>query len=254
MRRLIKWVLVLLVLGGLGWAGWSYWPRGDLQVATKTTGFTGTFAAQRGDISASISPTGEVYTPNEDDLSFDAWGLEIVEISVSVGQEVQAGDILARIDTSTLEGDLDQAEANLLSAEDTLERALNPYEDIDVHQAEAAVTQAQVDLEVAREKLDELLNPDLVEAADAVTEAEWDLQVAKDDLRVMKIDPAIQENIDYLQWQANELEAEHGQLLNNPNESEQQRDYRMLAYNKMIVAKEAVERALNMKLPGLKMH
>lgn len=244
MRRFVKWTLVLLVLGALAWAGWTYWPREATQAAAQSTSYTGTFVAQRGDISASISPTGEVYAPREEALSFDAKGLEVIEINVSVGQKVQAGDILARIDSSTLENNLDAAEANVLSAEEALEKTGTPYTDIDIHRAEAAVTQAQVALEEAREKLAELLNPDLDDASDEVAKALRELQQAQDDLAAMKIDPAIQENIDYLQWQANELEAEHGQLVGNTNESEQQRDYRWLVYNRLIDAREAVERAM----------
>jgi len=242
MKRVVKWLLTICVLGALGWAAWTYWPRDDAKVVAQE-GFSATFVAQIGAITASISPTGEVYTETEGDLSFDAKGLEIIEINVSVGDRVQAGDVLARIDTASLEADLDSAEASLLSAEDALEQAQTPYDDIDLHEAEANVTQAQVNLEEAKETLDELLNPDLVEAAEAITEAEWDLRQAKDDLTKLQIDPATQENIDYLQWQANELEAEHGQLVLNTNESEMQVDYRLLVYNRLLDAREEVERA-----------
>jgi HlyD family secretion protein len=160
-----------------------------------------------------------------------------------VGDVVQAGDVLAKIDTTSLVSDLDDAETNLLSAEEELEAAQAPYTTLDEREAEAAVTQAQVELEAAKEDLDDLLNPDLDEAMEAITDAQQDLQDSRDELAALQTDSSIQENIDYLQWQANEIEVEHGRLANNANESEEQRDYRQLIYNQMMDAKEAVQQA-----------
>ena len=243
-KKILKWVFVLVILGGIGWAAMTFWPREEEQAAAQTS-YTGTFAATRGSISSSLSLTGEVYTAKKEDLNFDtsAKGTKITEILVSVGDVVQEGDVLAKIDTTSLVSDLDDAETNLLSAEEELEDAQAPYTTLQQREAEAAVTQAQVELEAAKEDLEDLLNPDLDEAVKVVSDAQQTLQDARDDLTALQTDSSIQENIDYLQWQANEIEVAHGQLVNNANESEEQRDYRLLKYNQMMDAKEAVQQA-----------
>jgi RND family efflux transporter MFP subunit len=243
-RKILKGVIYVVILGGLGWAAITFWPRTE-EPAVAQSSYTGTFAASRGTISSSLSLTGQVYTAKTQSLNFNtrSKGTKLTEVLVSVGDVVHAGDVLATIDTTSLVSDLDTAETNLLSAEEALEDAQAPYTTLQEREAEAAVTQARVELEAARENLEDLLAPDLDEAAEAVTDAQQALQQARDDLSTLNSDRSIQENIAYLQWRANEIEAEHGQLVNNASENEQQRDYRQLIYNQMMDAREAVQRA-----------
>jgi len=242
MKGILKWGLALAILAGLVWAGWTFWPRSDESVQAQTS-YTQVWQAARGDISASINPTGEVYAPRQARLTFDASNIPLVELNVTLGQTVKAGDVLARIETATLQGALDKAEANLLSAEEALEKAQAPYADIDIRRLEAAVVQAQVNLKAAQQSLMDLQNPDTTAAERKVREAQSSLLSARDKLAALKADTSVQENLDYLQWQYNELEVQHGQLLENPNPSEKQRDYQLLVRNLMLDAKETLERA-----------
>ncbi len=55
-------------------------------------------------------------------LSVDVTKLELIELNVTSGQEVQKGTVLARIETDSLERAVEQAKADLLSAEEALQR------------------------------------------------------------------------------------------------------------------------------------
>jgi HlyD family secretion protein len=87
------------------------------------------------------------------ELYFDVNKIELIELNVAAGQKVKAGDVLARIESETLERDVTQAEADLIIAEDELEKAQNPYTDLDLAGAQRDVTQAEVALENAKKNL-----------------------------------------------------------------------------------------------------
>jgi HlyD family secretion protein len=242
LKRIAIWALILAVVGGLIWGGTRL-----LRERTATTddpnSLTQVVAAQRGDLTASISPTGEVYAPRRADLSFDVTRLPLTELNVTAGQPVSEGDVLARIDPASLERAVQQAEADLLSAEDALETAKNPYTKLDQQLAELTVAQAQTAMEEARENLADLQDPDLETARDAVQSAGLELRQAREDLATLKADKSIQEEIDLLQWEANEALALHGDLVKKGDPGDIAQDRLVLAYNKMMDAKEAVETA-----------
>jgi len=253
-NNVLKWIVVLTVVGALIGVGAVVLPKQSTSVSAQTTGATSTpvpsytqdYTVKRGDISANISPTGEVYAPHQTSLYFDANSIALVAVNAKVGQVVQAGAVLAKIETSTLQGAVDKANASLLSAEDDLNTAKNPYTDIDKRQAEAAVAQAKSSLEAARKKLADLQAPDLATAQTNLQNAQENLPVTQDKLAALKADTTIQANIDNLQWKANEAEAYHGQQLKNastPNPSEEQLDYELLTRNQMLDAQEALQRA-----------
>jgi len=68
-------------------------------------------------------------------------GLQIVEVLVDEGDYVEAGQVLARLDNSTLTAQLDGARAEARSSVSAIERAR-----ADARQAEAGVRQAEADL------------------------------------------------------------------------------------------------------------
>jgi len=186
LKRVLKWWPVLLILILVA-VGVSVVPRWLSTRASETPDdMTQVFTAQRGNLVAAISPTGEVYAPRQADLSFDVNKVELIELNVAPGQKVQAGDVLARIDATALERAVIQAEADLTVAEDNLDKALNPYTELDLAQAQLAVAQAEVALEEAKENLEEVRNPatelDLTQTKLAVAQAELDLAEAKENL------------------------------------------------------------------------
>jgi len=187
-RRASRWWPVLaaiLVAAGVG-MGVLWIRRGTSQAANLPQVFT----VERGNLVAAISPTGEVYAPRQTELSFDVNKIPLIELYVAPGQQVRAGDLLARIDSTTLERAVTQAEADLTVAQDNLEKAQNPCTDLDLIRATLAVTQAEVALEDAKENMEEARNPytelDVVQAKLAVTQAEVALEDAKENLEKVR--------------------------------------------------------------------
>ncbi|NLE77896.1 MAG: HlyD family efflux transporter periplasmic adaptor subunit, partial [Chloroflexi bacterium] len=240
----LKWLVVLGLVAVAGWLGWTRWvgERGASQAQTASTAQI--FTVRRGSIAATLSPTGLVYARAQKPMSFNASNALLTELNVRVGQEVKAGDVLARIDETALQNALDKAEADYLSAQEALEALQEPHSAVELQRLEAAVSQAEYDLQAARQALAELLQPDVTAAKRKARDAQAMLSSAQDALAEMQADPAPQEDVDVLQWQYNELEVKHGQLLSsNPSPTEQQQDALRLVANQMADAKEALERA-----------
>jgi len=240
LKRVLTWGLVLVLIGGLAWVTMRM--LGRTSESDEADGFIQTVTVERGALIASIAPTGEVSVEHRAALSFDVNKIPLVELYVTAGQQVKEGQILARIDSASLTRSLDQANASMLSAEEALDEALNPYTKLDQKKAEVAMTQAKVALEEAKQALEELLDPDLAAAARAVRDAAQELQQAKDKLAALRSDPSTQTQIDRLQWQANEAEVEHGELLlGDTSPTEEGRDRQLLAYNHMLDTRDSLE-------------
>jgi multidrug efflux pump subunit AcrA (membrane-fusion protein) len=184
-KRVLRWwpaLLVLIVVGGGVGVAAKWIPIGS----GETTDLTQLFTAARGDLVAAVSPTGEVYAPRQVDLSFDVTKIQLIELNVSPGHKVTAGDVLARIDSAALERAVLQAEADLTVAQDDLEHAQSPYTELDLIQARLSVDQAEIALEDAKESLEQARDPyselDLVQARQTVSQTEVALDEAKEDL------------------------------------------------------------------------
>ncbi len=104
---------VALVLGGLIVLFIAYRvfvARGAAPVSYATT------AARRGNLSVSVSATGNLQPTNEVQVGSETSGL-VTEVTVDNNEPVRKGQVLARIDTSRLEDSIRLAKAQLQSAE-----------------------------------------------------------------------------------------------------------------------------------------
>jgi HlyD family secretion protein len=77
----------------------------------KNNGFE-TVAVKRGDLNQSVTVSGKIVPAQEVDLSFEISGL-INSVTVDVGDEVSAGQILARIDGAEISNEISEAQAKL---------------------------------------------------------------------------------------------------------------------------------------------
>jgi RND family efflux transporter MFP subunit len=194
LKRVLRWwpvpVVLILVVAGVGiGAKWLPANKGE------TDDLTQVFTAERGDMVAAISPTGEVYAPRQAELSFDVSKIQLIELNVTPGQQVKAEEVLARIDAAALERAVMQAEADLTVAQDNLEKAQNPDTELDLIQARLSVDQAEIALEEAKESLAEAQDPytefDLIQARQTVSQTEAALLEAKESLEdVLNPDPS----------------------------------------------------------------
>lgn len=151
-----------------------------------------TAPAHVGEIEITMNTVGSIKPAREQWLTFDTSGT-LISLYAVEAEEVQARDVLARIDATTLEQAVIQAEADLTVAQDNLEKAQNPYTELDLIQAKLAVAQAEVALEEAKENLEKVRNPatelDLTEARLAVDQAKTKLEEAKENLASVKAGP-----------------------------------------------------------------
>jgi HlyD family secretion protein len=119
---IVKWLVILAVLGGLAWAGVIYWSRPkDTTVEYKTNLVT------RADITQSVTANGSLTPVRMVEVGSQISGV-ITKIMVDFNSRVKSNDVVAQIDPATYERSLGQAEAELSNAEAALELAQLNYD------------------------------------------------------------------------------------------------------------------------------
>ncbi len=110
----------------------------------------------RRNVSEEVSGTARVAADEELKLSFEVSGV-IQEVLVGEGGRVEAGQVLARLNTEIRRTEIDQARANLRAAEARLQelRAGLVSEDIEV--AEARLRSAEISLQNAKDVLEDVI-------------------------------------------------------------------------------------------------
>jgi HlyD family secretion protein len=130
-------LLVLVIVGALVA---FLMPRGPAPGALPE-GWT-TAQATSGSIAATVSATGNVEAAAEADLRFESTGI-ISEILVRPGDVVEVGQPLARINATSLQLQVEQAEADLRQAQAELETLQSGATEQEIAEAQARVEQAQ---------------------------------------------------------------------------------------------------------------
>ncbi|MFN2285896.1 MAG: biotin/lipoyl-binding protein, partial [Anaerolineae bacterium] len=96
-----KWwmIVVILALAGAGYGGYALYGRFTAQqnVAAAAEAETETVIVKRGTLRMTVDGGGSLSPDQEVAVSF-ANGGNVVEILVDIGDEVKAGDVLARLD------------------------------------------------------------------------------------------------------------------------------------------------------------
>lgn len=172
-RKISRWLVLLVVLAAVvvgGWYGYSsvylkeQEPAGDeLRTAT----------VRSGEIVISASGAGTVIPAAEAEIGFSGGGGVLVEHLVAVGDQVEAGDVLARVDDAQARKALISAQLQVVQAEDAL------VQQEDTSRAEQDLALAEANLELARMRLDELVNWEPDETA--VAQAQTSLDAAEED-------------------------------------------------------------------------
>jgi HlyD family secretion protein len=107
---------------------------------------------ERGNISQTISETGQVQKGDKINLSFKLGGV-IEKIYTAVGKEVVSGSILAKLDVSDLLIQLDEAEASLAVYQADLSKLMAGPEQEEIQQYQTAVANKQIALDTADQGL-----------------------------------------------------------------------------------------------------
>lgn len=161
------WIIIIIVLlmGTGGVYGYSqiYLPAQQTEAEAPLQ----TAVVRQGELTISATGAGSVIAATEIEVGFNS-SSKLTELSVQVGDKVQAGDVLARLDSTAAEETVANAELQLAQAiMQTDASATNTgisYNDI-------TIEQAQISLEQAQATLDDLLNwkpdPDEIALAEA---------------------------------------------------------------------------------------
>jgi RND family efflux transporter MFP subunit len=183
-------VVLVLAVGGFGLKKW-------LNSQSSTSQNIQTSKVTIGIVSTSISGSGTVSPNQSSTLNWETSGT-VAAVNVDIGQYVNAGDVLATLDSTSLDSSIIEAQAELVDAQTALDDLLSP-QPLEIAQAEADFVDAQ-------ENLDNLLTPSalaLAQAEDAVTQAQDALDALKNpsQLSIDQAETAVtvaQENLDSL--------------------------------------------------------
>jgi multidrug efflux pump subunit AcrA (membrane-fusion protein) len=152
--------LLIIVIVGIG--AYYYTTSSAAETATEEPEIQ-TSVARQGDITVSATGAGTVIPATEVALSFGITGV-VHELQVQVGDKVQSGDELARLDDTEAQ----QAVANAeLQLRQITMQTKGSATDTGVSYDDISVEQAEINLKLAQSVLDDLLNwePDEVDVA-----------------------------------------------------------------------------------------
>jgi len=144
-KRRTRWLLIVLALAALaGTAVWYY--LAHYRVASEPAEPALQTARVRvGDITITASGSGSLLPARELDLGFQNGGV-LAEVAVEIGDQVAAGDLLARLDDADARAQVAQAEANLRLAELKLSELTGAADPVALSAAQATLAAAQADL------------------------------------------------------------------------------------------------------------
>ena len=142
-------VLALLVVGGAVWAFMTV--RGEATAQAGTTTGMRTVTVRQGSLSKAVTADGSVSSAATASAGFVTSGT-VTEISVTVGQTVAKGQVLAKVDPAAAQRALNTANANRTAAGDALVRATKAGSDTTT--AENQVAQADLAVDDARAAVD----------------------------------------------------------------------------------------------------
>jgi len=140
MRRVLISLVILVILGGGGWFGYQRYQQMKAEQAAIPA--YETTPVQRGAIASTVSATGNIEPEAQVSLSFRTVG-RIDTVLVSAGQTVQAGQLLAELETTDLTLALAQAKISQEISEAQLAKLETPPSAEDIAVAQAAVVVAQ---------------------------------------------------------------------------------------------------------------
>ena len=165
LKKWMIWSLIALILV-LSRTGYSYYVNQQARQSGGTVITTSTIGT--GDIVLSATGPGTLVPNKAVSFGFRNSGV-VSAVLVKLGDKVAAGQILARLDNTTIQLKYDQAEANLA--------ALSSPSQIAV--AEQAVQDAKANLASTKDALQLLIGPDVLNAEDNVSSAQQEYQEAK---------------------------------------------------------------------------
>jgi len=140
MRRFFAILIVLALLAATGWFGYRRFQKTQAEAAAVPA--YETVPIERGNINSTVSATGSIDPEAQVSLSFRGAG-RVDQVLVTVGQAVERGQLLAQLDVTDANLALEQADVALQISKAQLAKMENPPSENDIAAAQAAVTVAQ---------------------------------------------------------------------------------------------------------------
>lgn len=172
-RRWRRWIALALVVAVVAaTAVWALNPFGKAAAASLVTA-----RATSGTIVSSVSVSGSVASSSISELSFGTSGT-VKAVNVAPGDKVTAGQILSTIDDSTLQVQLQVAQANLTAAQARLALDQAGPTAATVASAKDSISQAKLQLSTAQQSLTDTIaqnDQNIAQAQAAITAAEAQL-------------------------------------------------------------------------------
>jgi HlyD family secretion protein len=145
-NKVVRTIAVGAIIIAVVVVAWGAFGGSGLNAGAQKESPPSTARVVRGSIEETLSATGTVASSQAAVLSFAGSG-QVVDIPVEEGQAVQAGQVLARLDSDGVEQQIARARASLDSAEARMAQASVKPSDIELAAAQLALRSAQASLD-----------------------------------------------------------------------------------------------------------
>jgi HlyD family secretion protein len=173
-RKKVYWIgLAIAILAAAGGAYAYFGSLSSSAQAAEEDVAPQTTSVRQGDIVVSATGAGTVVAATEVQLGFETTG-QLTELLVRVGDEVQAGDVLARLDDADAAQSVANAEIQLVQAAVQTDPEAT---ESGVSSNAISIEQAQINLDATQAELDALLT--WVPDEDEIAQTEANLQAAE---------------------------------------------------------------------------
>jgi HlyD family secretion protein len=169
-KNIIIIITLILIIGG--YVAYSFTKKPQINYMTAKV--------ERGEVLQTVSATGAVEAATKLDLRFVNSG-KIEKINVKVGDHIEKDMVLAKLDTTQLESQLNRANASLKAAQANYNKLVSGAISEDIRVSETAVNNAQIALDTANQSLTDAqagANKDVASAEASVVSAEVTLSNA----------------------------------------------------------------------------
>ena len=148
-HKISKWLIGLLILSSLMGGGYLLYRQMVISFAQTARSKMLTVPVKRETLPITILANGTIEAKQSTNVSPNTSG-RLKSLLVKEGDYVKTGQILARMDDSTLKGQLIQAQGSLASAQASLKKAIAGNRSQDIAQVQAQLEQAQANLQKAQ--------------------------------------------------------------------------------------------------------
>lgn len=127
MKRFLKILLALVVLGAGGYFGYQYYQQHQATVAVSAAENAYTeYTIGRGTLSKTVTGTGTVSISRMEDVALD-YAVTVTETLAEAGDTVAAGEALMRVDTVALQDAIDALQTELDTTESEMASVMDSY-------------------------------------------------------------------------------------------------------------------------------